>query len=78
MRIYYTLVGLLFDLFDWIGLGMIPVFGDVIDAVAMIYWVKVIGPAGLAEAIEFIPGADILPTNIVFGLYADSKRRGGK
>lgn len=39
MRIYHTLVGLLFDLFDWIGLGMIPVFGDVIDAVAMIYWV---------------------------------------
>ena len=78
MRIYHTLVGLLFDLFDWMGLGMIPVFGDVIDAVAMIYWVKVIGPAGLAEAIEFIPGADILPTNIVFGLYADSKRRGEK
>jgi hypothetical protein len=78
MRIYYTLVGLLFDLFDWIGLGMIPVFGDVIDAVTMIYWVKVIGPAGLAEAIEFVPGADILPTNVVLGLYADSRRRGGK
>jgi hypothetical protein len=78
MRIYHTLVGLLFDLFDWIGLGMIPVYGDVIDAIAMIYWIKVIGPAGFIDAVEFIPGADILPTNILLGLYADSKRRGGK
>jgi hypothetical protein len=71
MQIKYTLIGFALDLFDWIGIGMIPIIGDVVDAAATIFWYKVVGPIGLTSAIEIIPGLDILPTNIAIGLYAD-------
>ena len=72
----HTFIGFLFDIVDWALVGMIPIAGDLIDAAAAIYWALVLGPIGLTAAVEFIPfGADLLPTNIVLGLYADSKKK---
>ena len=72
----HTFIGLLFDIVDWAMVGLVPVAGDLVDAVATLYWAKVLGPVGLMAAVEFIPfGADLLPTNIVLGLYADSKKK---
>jgi len=61
------------DVFDWAAVGMVPILGDIIDLIGTAYWFKVLGPIGLATAIELIPGADILPTNLALGIYADSK-----
>jgi hypothetical protein len=75
----YTIIGAIFDLVDWIGIGMIPVFGDVLDVAATIFWfVSGVGLVGAASLIEVVPLADILPTNIVVGLYADNKIKAGK
>ena len=72
----HTFIGFLFDIVDWALVGLIPIVGDVLDAVATFYWALVLGPIGLTAAVEFIPfGADLLPTNIVLGLYADSKKK---
>jgi len=71
---WQTLIGVLLDLFDYMVLGFLPIVGDLVDGVAALYWLKVLGPLGLIAAVELIPLADVLPTNIVLGLYADYER----
>lgn len=73
----YTLIGFVLDVFDWIGIGMIPVVADIVDIGAAIFWtVKLKNPLGLVAGIELIPLVDILPTNIAIGYYADQKAKG--
>jgi len=74
----YTIIGLIFDLIDWIGIGIFPGLGDIVDLVASVYWYREIGPMGLASAIELVPGLDILPTNLALGIYADYIKEKGK
>ena len=69
----HAVIGLALDMFDWIGIGMIPILGDVVDVVATFYWMSKLGPIGAFEAIELIPFADILPTNIMLGMMVDGK-----
>jgi hypothetical protein len=68
-----TIIGLALDVFDWLVVGSIPILGDIVDLAATAYWLKVLGPIGFAAAVELIPVADILPTNIALGIYADQK-----
>lgn len=69
----HAMVGLVLDIFDWIGIGMIPGLGDVVDVVATVYWTKTLGPAGMWEAVEIVPGVDLLPINIALGMIADGR-----
>ncbi len=69
----HACVGLALDTFDWMLLGMIPGLGDVVDVISTVYWTAVLGPVGLIEAIELVPGADILPVNIALGMMADGR-----
>lgn len=76
MKWIYIIVGVVLDLFDWFIVGLIPIWGDAVDALATLFWWKTLGVEGLVSALEFIPGFDIFPTNIVLGLIA--ARRGDK
>jgi hypothetical protein len=71
--IKHTIVGLILDIPDWLGFGLIPIVGDLLDIIGTIYFTKVLGPIGIAGAIELIPLADVLPTFTCLGLYADMK-----
>jgi hypothetical protein len=73
----HACIGLALDVFDWALIGMIPGVGDVVDIVAVLYWTSKLGPAGLVEALELIPGADILPCNVVLGMMADGRAARG-
>lgn len=71
----YTVIGTAFDLFDWIGIGMIPILADVVDIFATIFWfTQGAGPIAAGSLIEVLPVADALPTNIAIGLYLDNKK----
>ncbi len=72
----HAFVGLALDAFDWALVGMIPVVGDVVDVVATLYWTSKLGAMGLVEVLELIPGADVLPCNLVLGMIVDGKRSG--
>jgi len=75
MKIHHTLVGLLLDILDWLGLGIIPGIGGLIDTAGTAYFLKVLGPIGAASALELVPFADVLPVNITLGLYADRAKK---
>lgn len=68
----WTFVGFLFDLADWLCIGLIPGIGELLDVIAIIVWWRILGPVALIDAIELIPAVDLLPTNVAFGVYADS------
>jgi glycine cleavage system H protein len=70
---FFTFVGLALDIFDWLLVGMIPGLGDIVDVIAVVVWTVILGPAGLLEALELIPGMDILPFNTALGMLADSR-----
>ena len=73
----YTLLGFFLDLVDWVIVGFVPVIGDGLDVLSILFWYWILkSPVALVGAIELVPLADVLPTNILLGLYADSK--GGK
>ena len=74
-RIKHLLVGFMLDLPDFLGFGLIPVVGDIIDILGIAYFYRVLGPTALAAALELIPGFDILPSYTALGLYATIKRR---
>jgi len=74
MKFKYTALGFLFDLVDWIGLGLIPILFDVFDFFTMLFWITKLKAVGAIGVIEFIPFyGDVLPTNIVLGFLADKK-----
>ena len=78
MKFRYVLIGLAFDIVDWIGIGLIPILFDILDILTMFFWYKQLGTIGLADVVELIPGADVLPTNVVLGYLKDkevSKRK---
>ena len=75
MKLHHTLVGLLLDVLDWLGLGLIPGIGGLIDTAGTAYFLKVLGPVGAASALELVPFADMLPVNIALGLYADREEK---
>ena len=69
----YAGIGLALDMFDWLGIGMIPGLGDIVDVAATFFWMSKLGPLGLIEAIECIPGVDLLPTNVILGVIVDTR-----
>ena len=73
MKYTYTIIGLLFDVFDFLGVGLIPILGDIVDIIATAFWFTKLGPTGLIAGIELIPLVDILPTNILLGYMVDQK-----
>lgn len=74
----YIVIGLLLDIFDWIGFGLIPGLADIVDVGAAFLFYRKIGVAGLASMVELVPGFDLLPTNIVLGYMADQKENKNK
>ena len=59
------ILAILNDAVDYIGIGAVPVLGDILDAAtSLALWrllgVKYTAPTGL----EFIPGSDFLPIHI--------------
>ena len=74
----YTMIGLAFDVFDWIGIGFMPILADVVDVAATVFWfTQRAGVVSLGSLIEVIPVADVLPTNIAIGYYLDNKKQQG-
>jgi hypothetical protein len=69
----HAAIGLALDVFDWAGIGMIPGLGDIVDVGAALFWMSKLGPLGLTELLEVVPGADILPTNMVLGMVIDGR-----
>ncbi|HBT81756.1 hypothetical protein A2757_00330 [Candidatus Giovannonibacteria bacterium RIFCSPHIGHO2_01_FULL_48_47] len=67
------------DLVDWLGVGSIPLIGDILDifgGLVIYFWVKIKGLdqkkpwyiswlAGGGTLVELIPGGDILPSYIL-------------
>ena len=76
MHYFHIAVGAAFDVIDFLGLGLIPIVGDVLDVVAALYFYKFVGIVGLTGLIELIPLADILPTWTMLGTYAAFKEKG--
>jgi hypothetical protein len=68
-----TLLGLLFDIIDWVIIGSIPVVGDVLDVLIVLVWLGRIGMVGFIAGFELIPVMDVLPINLAIGVYADLK-----
>lgn len=56
-------------------MGLAPGLGDIVDLAGMLYFLKVLGPVGAASALELIPLADVLPTNLALGFYADREEK---
>ena len=73
MNYKYILIGLAFDVVDWLIIGMIPILFDILDIGTMFYWYKQLGTLGISGVVELIPGADILPTNVVLGYLKDKE-----
>ena len=73
-RYRHILIGVMFDLLDF-TFGWIPLLGDMLDVLAMIYWYMQVGLPGILAGVELIPLADILPINVALGLYATSVER---
>ena len=76
MHFFHIAVGAAFDAIDFLGLGLIPILGDVLDVVAALYFYRFVGIVGLAGLVELIPLADILPTWTALGIYAAVKEKG--
>jgi len=66
----HIIVGLLLDIFDWLGMGLIPVLADIVDLIGVAYFYRVLGPVSLAGLIELVPMLDTLPTFTAMGAYA--------
>ena len=73
-----TIIGLLLDIPDFLGFGMIPILGDIIDVLGIIYFTKVLGVGGVMGALELVPGLDELPIFTFLGVYADFFKKGEK
>ena len=64
-------LALLNDFLDLVGIGSVPIAGDVIDALTSAALWKVIGRRyTTATLLEFIPGFDILPIYTATVSYA--------
>ncbi|MBI1969349.1 hypothetical protein HYS48_01530 [Candidatus Woesearchaeota archaeon] len=69
-RIYAALIlAIILDVLDYLGLA-IPVLGDVVDVIANIIFLPLIGKYSLLGWLEVIPFFDIVPTYILEVLYA--------
>ena len=75
MHFFHIAVGVAFDIIDFLGIGLIPIVGDVIDVAAALYFYKFVGVVGLAGLVELIPFVDILPTFTAIGIYAAIKEK---
>ena len=73
MKLHYLIIGIIFDAIDYIGLGMFPIVGDILDLFTAAFWYGKLGPLGLSVLVELIPLADALPMNIIMGFLADRK-----
>ena len=73
MKYTYTIIGVLFDVFDFAIVGMLPVIGDIVDILATAFWFTKLGAVGLLAGVELIPLADILPLNILCGFLVDKQ-----
>ena len=69
-------IGIALDVFDWLGVGLVPILGDVVDVAGTLYFAKVIGPIGFGGFLEIIPLADILPIFSLFGVIAMFNKKG--
>lgn len=74
-RIAFT-AAILNDSLDLVGIGTVPILGDVLDAATSLLIWKLTGKKkAAATLIEFIPGADILPfytATVAYAYYRDS------
>ena len=75
MHFFHIAVGVAFDVIDFLGIGLIPILGDVVDVIGALYFYRFVGVLGLAGLVEIIPLFDILPTFTALGIYAAIKEK---
>lgn len=64
-------VALFNDILDLIGIGAIPIIGDVIDmGTSVLFWKTLGKNYTLPTLLEFIPGVDVLPIYTVTAAWA--------
>jgi len=78
MKLTPVLVGVLLDLLDWLGWGMIPLLCDIVDALGIYYYWKVekLDVVAALGAVELFPGLDVLPTFTALGSTRRLKEAG--
>jgi hypothetical protein len=69
-------VGIALDIIDYLGIGLLPILGDLIDLAGIVYFwqVEKLKYYSLIGAVEFIPLADILPTFTFLGILAGTRK----
>jgi len=73
--IFLFVVSALLDVFDYVGVGLLPVVGDVVDIMGACLLFYLMGPVGLASLVELIPFLDVVPTYLAITLLAYLKAR---
>lgn len=69
MHWLHITVGIALDVIDFLGIGLIPIVGDVVDGLGALYFYRFAGIVGLVGLVEVIPLFDILPTFTALGIY---------
>lgn len=62
------LLALFNDFLDFMGIGCVPIVGDLIDIITSAFLMIAYGVPGAIALLELIPGIDILPIMIVTGV----------
>ena len=78
MHWLHITVGFALDVIDFLGIGLIPILGDVVDVIGALYFYRFVGVLSLAGLVEIIPLFDILPTFTALGIYAAIKEKRGR
>ena len=72
MKWKYSLIGFAFDVADLFV--MFTLWGvPVLSLATTAFWISVLGPVGIANGVQVIPGVSALPINTAMGFMADTK-----
>lgn len=72
MRWKYTLIGIALDVADL--LVLFTIYGvPVLSLASTAFWFLKLGPIGIANGVQAIPGVSALPINTAMGFIADKR-----
>jgi len=76
LSLVVKLFPLIADAIDYLGLGAVPVLGDLLDAAVFLYLLyKYRSPASAISLAELIPAVDFLPLHVVSWVASYATRR---
>ena len=61
MKTAYT-IAIISDLIDYLGIGMIPILGDLVDFITAILLYPYLGVYAFGWLVEIVPLVDVVPT----------------